>query len=70
MATTSSNTALAPDLATLCHQFYAIGAEMVKFIVNEGISNTTANSVCAQVKADRGTVNTFHTTILTNFAGQ
>lgn len=71
MSTSTSNTYLAPDLVTLIHQYYAIGAEIVKIAVNEGISNATVNSVCAAVKTDRGSlVNTFHTTILTNLAGQ
>ena len=70
MAASTSNTYLAPDLTKLCHQFYALGTQIVNLMNTEGISNTTANSVCAAIKAERGTVNTFHTTILANFAGQ
>jgi len=68
MTITTANTALAPDLVLLCHQFYAIGQRIVNIVVNENISNATVNAVCAEIKASRGNVNTFHTTILANLA--
>lgn len=68
MAITTSNTAGNERLATLLHEFYAVGKTITDLANTMGVSNTVLTGIASEIKGNRVSTNTTHVAILVQLA--